>query len=187
MSLLRNTDPRFWLAKIIAEPEPTGGVYDSVRFRKAALAVVKMDQIATATLRIGLQDSRWPWDSADLQNMMDPLVSRGDAFVRFYQPLIQRSLKEPMIQAPNFKADAIEMLTFAAATIDGVRNVIGSVSWLTELQDAAGNAGAAVFELLTNLIKTLVAGVKLITLAVGVVGGLWVYNEFIRPPQRGRS
>lgn len=179
LTLLRNQDPRYWLAKIVAEPDKQRFARDD--FRRIVDAIAAMNIQALAALEGGFERVATPWSDAKLTNIMTPLIARVDAFNRTYVPLLKQSNYEATIDAPYLKTDAIEMLTFAAATIDQVRNTMGNVTWLESLQNAAGNAAESIYRALAGALKAALYGAGFLTIAAVAIGGMWAYSEFVRP------
>lgn len=186
MSLLSANDPRYWLGKIIAEP--SSGLYDRAALLRAISGVAQANLAALAALQDGVDRYGWPWEDAFVQNLQNVVIPRMDAFNQKYTRLIQTTRNVGQVSAPDFKSDAIEMLTHAAAAIDGIRNKFGNVSALELLQGAAARAGASLFEAIAGTIKKIVMGLAiggsvLITAGLAAVG-LWAYVNLKRPSYR---
>lgn len=188
MSLLSANDPRYWLAKIVAAPAKT--TFSQKDFADILYLVGRANNIsATALTEISNTQlflvTPFPWDKGPYPDLVTSFVSRYDAFKRKYSSV---QVSNGVVVAPDLKADAIEMLTWAVATTDKIRSIYGWTEGLGAAIGAVAEVGSRIYEALAGTVQKLVAGLAiggsvLITAGLAAVG-LWAYVSLKRPSYR---
>lgn len=184
MSLLQNQDPRYWLAKIVAAPDKSA--YPRKNLQKVVSTSLEASTAATKALSDALQDTAIVQGHQDeIDALLVPLTSRMSAYSQKYSVLQQSTQGQATVSAPDLKADTIELLTFSAATLDGVRDIQGSITWFERLfYSFVVNLTAlckAIYEALVGVFKTIIAalsttGKALLGLTTLGFAGLGVYQ-----------
>lgn len=196
MSLLFNKDPSYWLAKIIAAPDKT--TYRSSDFRDIVFASTQVASAANIAAQQAYQDSAIVvFHQDELDAALQPMLDRVSAYNQKYSTLLQ-NLTADTVDAPDLKADGVELLTYVQASLVALQGIEDSVTWYeglfgglaevtvtwaTKLYAALAGAIAAALSTLS-----LAAKLAIVTVAVGG-GGYVVYRgvELSRARSRGKK
>lgn len=185
MSLLLNQDASYWLAKIIAAPNKA--VYSRAELVSILASAVRMANTGLSGLSFALQNSAVVvFHQDEITRLIYPLTDRTSAFNNKYTILLQNS--GSTITAPDLKEDVIELLVFVRATLDGLRQIEGSVGWFEKV---FGDFGAAATDLAIMIYKALVGVAKAALAAISTatyiaigLGSLYFYHTYIAPKRR---
>lgn len=188
MSLLKNNDPHYWLAEVVATPPQT--VYSLSDFKQIVTAVITMDQVALSAGIDALSHAGVAlFSQSDVDAALNPLIAVGDAFNQKYTVILQDAKQSGAAQvtAPDLRDDCIEMLTFVASALDQLTALAASTTtwgdWLAGLAgDWASSSQAILGGLTSNVgafVASLTAGTQIL-FWVAVVGGasLVVYGGY---------
>jgi hypothetical protein len=185
MSLIRNTDPNYWLALVVATPEHP--VYATADFRKAVNAVTTMYQIALRAGQEALSHSGVAlFHQSDIDAAIFPLTTRGDVFLGKYTLVLQNLTSATQeVVAPDLRNDCIEFLTFINAAVLKFRMLSSAASgwgdWVADLTYDWSKGSQDIYAALTNtlraLYEALTKGMQVLVWTVGIGGsGLLVYG-----------
>lgn len=178
MSLLRETDPHYWLAKLAATPLKSDFTMDE--FSAVVSAAAQMYQVALdAGINAYSHSGVIVFSQGDVDAALQPLIYRADAFLQHYTAMLQSSkaAQAEIVIAPDLRNDCIELFTYVSASIDQLRQISSDNAWSDWMADLAvswSQGSQKIFGAITStaeaLYTSLTTGTQLLFWTV-VIGG----------------